>query len=76
MSFAAEAESGALFINAKTTILMCQMLTELGHPQLRTPTLMDNTTAHALLTNKILPKALKACCAHRSNFLDNGGYQK
>jgi hypothetical protein len=36
------------------------MLEELGHPQTRTPIQTDNSTAHALLTNKILPKALKA----------------
>jgi hypothetical protein len=60
MSSAAEAELGALFINAKTAVSMCQTLTELGHPQPRTPMQTNNTTAHALLTNKILPKALKA----------------
>ncbi len=37
MSFAAEAELGALFINTKTAILMRQTLVELGHPQPRTP---------------------------------------
>jgi hypothetical protein len=60
MSSAAEAELGALFINAKTAIFMCTMLKELGHPQMQIPMQTDNSTAHALLTNKILPKALKA----------------
>ena len=60
MSSAAEAELGALFINAKTAVWMRQTLEELGHPQPRTPMQTDNSTAHALLTNKILPKALKA----------------
>jgi hypothetical protein len=60
MSSAAEAELGALFINAKTAVSMRQTLEELGHPQPRTPIQTDNSTAHALLTNKILPKALKA----------------
>jgi hypothetical protein len=60
MSSAAEAELGALFINAKTAISIQQTLIELGHPQPRTPMQTDNATAHALLTNKILPKALKA----------------
>ncbi len=59
MSSAAEAELGALFINAKTAISMQQMLIELGHLQPSTPIQTDNATAHALLTNKILPKALK-----------------
>jgi hypothetical protein len=60
MSSAAEAELGALFINAKTAVSMRQTLTELGHPQPHTPMQTDNATAQALLTNKILPKALKA----------------
>jgi hypothetical protein len=59
MSSAAEAELGALFINAKTAVSIRQTLIELGHPQSRTPMQTDNATAHALLTNKILPKTLK-----------------
>ena len=58
MSSAAEAELGALFINAKMAVAMRQTLEELGHPQPRTPIQRDNATAHALLTNKIMPKAL------------------
>ena len=53
MSSAAEAELGALFINAKTAVSMRRTLEELGHPQPRTPIQTDNATAHALLTNKI-----------------------
>jgi hypothetical protein len=60
MSSAAEAELGALFINAKTAVSMRQTLEEMGHPQPRTPIQTDNSTAHALITNRILPKALKA----------------
>ena len=60
MSSAVEAELGALFINAKTAVSMRQTLIELGHPQPHTPMQTDNATAQALLTNKILPKALKA----------------
>ena len=60
MSSAAEAELGALFINAKTAILMRHTLEEMGHPQPQTPIQMDNKTANDLLTNKIVPKALKA----------------
>jgi hypothetical protein len=33
---------------------------ELGHSQMQTLIQTNNSTAHALLTNKILPKALKA----------------
>jgi hypothetical protein len=64
MSSAAEAELGALFINAKTAVSMHQTLMELGHPQPRTPIQTNNATAHALLINKILPKALKAMDMH------------
>ena len=60
MSSAAEAELGALFINAKTAVSIRQTLKELGHPQPQMPMQTNNSTAHALLTNKILPKALKA----------------
>jgi hypothetical protein len=60
MSSAAEAELGALFINAKTAVSMRRTLEKLGHPQTQTPIQTNNSTTHALLTNKILPKALKA----------------
>jgi hypothetical protein len=59
MSLAAEAELGALFINAKTAVSMQRTLKEMGHPQTRTPIQTDNSTAHALLTDKSMPKALK-----------------
>jgi hypothetical protein len=60
MSSAAEAKLGMLFINAKMAVSMQRTLKELGHPQPRTPIQTNNSTAHALLTNKILPKVLKA----------------
>jgi hypothetical protein len=64
MSTAAEAELGALFISAKTAVSIRQTLIKPGHPQPRTPMQTDNATAHPLLTNKILPKALKAMDMH------------
>jgi hypothetical protein len=61
MSSAAEVELGALFLfNAKTAVSMQHTLKEMGHPQMRTPIQTNNSTAHALLTNKNMPKALKA----------------
>jgi hypothetical protein len=60
MSSAVEVELGALFINAKTAVSMRHTLEELGHPQPSTPIQTDNKTANDLLTNKIMPKALKA----------------
>jgi hypothetical protein len=55
MSLTAEAELGALFINAKKAVSMRRTLKEMGHPQTRTPIQTNISTAHALLTNKIMP---------------------
>jgi hypothetical protein len=60
MSSAAEAELGALFINAKTAVPMRKALEELGHPQPPTPMQTDNSTAYGVITNKIQPKATRA----------------
>ncbi len=59
-SSAAEAKLGALFINSKTAVSMQRTLKEMGHPQTCTLIQTNNSTAHTLLTNKIMPKALKA----------------
>jgi hypothetical protein len=64
MSSTAEAELGALFINSKTAVSMRHMLEKLGYPQPPTPIQTDNKTANDLLTNKIMPKALKAVDMH------------
>jgi hypothetical protein len=48
MSSAAEAELGALFLNAKEGIYSRQILTKMGHPQPRTPIQTENTTGHYL----------------------------
>jgi hypothetical protein len=45
MSSAAEAEIGAVFINAKEGAVLRTTLEELGHPQPPTPMETDNTTA-------------------------------
>ena len=60
MSSAAEAELGAIFLNAKEAVYLRQILTELGHPQPRTPIQMDNSTAEGVINNKIQPKRTKA----------------
>ena len=60
MSSAAEAELGALFINAKIAVPMRKTLEELGHPQPQTPVQTENSTAYGVINNKILPKATKA----------------
>jgi hypothetical protein len=50
----------------KNAISMRHTLEELGHPQPPTPMQTDNKTTHDLLTNKIMPNALKAMdmCFH------------
>jgi hypothetical protein len=45
MSSAAEAEIGAVFINAKEGPVLCTTLQELGHPQPPIPMETENTTA-------------------------------
>ena len=60
MSSAAEAELGALYINARHAVHIRNVLEEMGHKQPPTPVQVDNSTAVAIVNNKILPKALKA----------------
>ena len=60
MSSAAEAELGALFLNAKTAVPVRKTLDEMGHPQPPTPIQTDNKTAEGLINNKIISKATKS----------------
>jgi len=60
MSSAAEAELGALYINAKEAVYLRQILTEMGHQQPKTPIQTDNTTAEGVINNKIQLKRTKA----------------
>jgi hypothetical protein len=60
MSSAAEAEIGALYLNARDAVYLRQILAEMGHPQPPTPIQTDNTTAEGLVNNKIQPKRTKA----------------
>ena len=60
MSSAAEAELGALYINAREAIPQRQCLEEMGHKQPPTPMQADNTTALGVVTNNIQPKRTKA----------------
>jgi hypothetical protein len=46
---AAEAEIGALFLNAKEGVNIWNILKEMGHPQPATSMQTDNTTAHGIL---------------------------
>ena len=60
MSSAAEAELGALFLNAKTAVPVRKTLDKMGHPQPPTPIQTDNKMAEGLINNKIVPKATKS----------------
>ena len=61
MSSAAEAELGALYINAKEAVPLRHLLTEMGHNQPPTPIQTDNSTAFGVVTNNnIQPRRTKA----------------
>ena len=60
MSSAAEAELGALYINAREAVPMRQLLTEMGHIQPRTPIQTDNSTACGVVNSNIQPRRTKA----------------
>ena len=59
MTSAAEAELGALYINAKKAVPMRITLEEMGHQQPMTSMQTDNTTALGVVTNNIQPKCTK-----------------
>jgi hypothetical protein len=59
MSSAAEAEIGAVFINAKEGAVLRTTLEELGHNQPHTPMETDNTTATGYSNGKIKQNAQK-----------------
>ena len=60
MSSVAEAELGALYINAKFVAPVQQMLQEMGHPQPPMSIQTDNSTTYGIIMHKIIPKATKA----------------
>ena len=60
MSSAAEAELAAVYLNAKEAVYLRQILTEIGHPQPRTPIQTDNSTAEGVINHKIQPRRTKA----------------
>ena len=60
MSSAAEAELGALFINAKEAVYIRHILEERGHSQPPPPIQTDNSTANGVVNNIIQPKRMKA----------------
>eukprot|EP00804_Cyclotella_cryptica_P000411 CCRYP_008709-RA/>CCRYP_008709-RA protein AED:0.43 eAED:0.43 QI:0/0/0/1/0/0/5/0/715 len=57
---AAEAETGALYINARKAVEERNILQELGHKQPPTPIQTDNSTAEGIANNRVQPKRTKA----------------
>jgi len=60
MSSAAEAELGALYINAQEAIPLRHLLKEMGHLQPPTPIQIDNSMAIGVVADIIQPKRTKA----------------
>eukprot|EP00804_Cyclotella_cryptica_P001050 CCRYP_008350-RA/>CCRYP_008350-RA protein AED:0.51 eAED:0.46 QI:0/0/0/1/0/0/2/0/161 len=60
MSSAAEAETGALYINARKAVEERNILQELGHKQPPTPIQTDNSTAEGIVNNRVQPKRTKS----------------
>ena len=56
----AKAELGTLYIYAKQSTPLHQMLCKLGHPQSPMPIQTDNSMAYGIIINKIIPKGTKA----------------
>jgi hypothetical protein len=59
MSSAAEAELGALYINAQEAVPQRTTLVEMGHKQPQTPMQTTNTTALGVVNNNIQPRCTK-----------------
>jgi hypothetical protein len=57
---AADAELGALFLNAREAVHLQRILAELGHPQLKTPIQTDNLMAEGVINSTIQPKHTKS----------------
>jgi hypothetical protein len=60
VSSAAEAELGALFINAREAVYLRCILIEMGHLQPKTPIQTDNSTTEGFINSKIQPKCTKS----------------
>ena len=60
MSSAAEAETGALFLNSRPVILAITTLIKMGHPQPPSPIETDNTTAIEFVGKNLTPKATQS----------------
>ena len=64
MSSAAEAELGAMYINACKAVEIRTILEEMGHKQPATPIQVDNSTAEGIVNKRVQPKCTKAMDMH------------
>ena len=60
MASAAEAEIGAMYTNAREAVPQTMTLSEMGHPQPRTPMQTNNLSTHAIVTNNVQPRRTKS----------------
>jgi hypothetical protein len=60
MSSAAEAELGALYVNARKGVEILNILEELGHRQPSTPRQTENSTSESIIKSRVQPKCTKA----------------
>ena len=60
MALAAEAEIGAMFINAREAVPQQMTLVDMGHLQPHTLMQTENSAAHSVVTNNVQPRRKKA----------------
>jgi hypothetical protein len=76
MSSAAEAEIGALYINARKGVEECNILNEMDHLQPLTPVQTDNSSADSIVNLSVQPKHTKAMDMRFHCLRDRGVNQK
>ncbi len=86
ISSVAEAELGALYMNAREAVYLQRILAKMGHLQPKTPIQTNNTTAEGVIYSKIQPKRTKSMDMHfewlkergrpKNNFVSIGGWVK
>ena len=64
MSSAAEAELGAMYINARKAVEIRIILEEMGHKQPATSIQVDNSTTEGIINKRVQPKRTKAMDMH------------
>ena len=64
MSSAAEAELGAMYINARKAVKECIILDAMGRKQPATPVQVNNSMAKGIINKRVQPKRTKAMDMH------------